>query len=319
MSRRSGRLSRLVAFTLLECLVAMAVLTIMVVLMASVASHVSKAWRDVNAANQRRSVARIPLQFMARELQALCPPVPMPGAAQSPANLQFVANLPVNTGNATAIPADVLNPHALFWQALDSKDGSIVETGYFVRWDTASKPGNALPQFCRFFVGPHDSADYIVYNQVGGVAENWLNMLPKVTTAKAPDYQGLMSDNVLALWVRCLDVDGLPITRNAAGQILNGGYGFDSRQGYREPASGKIHPPPAWPPCVEISLVTIDTMAASRLKSPVVPTVNSPENFDKDANTPGSLLYFMANLPPEARSGAQAFSTRVFLPMRRQR
>jgi len=305
------------AFTLLEVLVATAVLSIMVVLLASIAGQVSKVWQDVSANNQQRSAARVLLQYMARELQAVSNPVPMPASSQTPANLQMIASLPVNNSNATVIPPEDLNPHALFWQvsvAQDISQGNIASVGYFIRWDTTSRPGHAKPILCRFFVSPTDAANFKVYKQSGAGAENWLSVLPTVAPATAPAYQGWMSDNVIALWIRFLDVDGSPITQNAAGQTMNSGYGFDSRQGYRSPTTAQIHPAPAYPPCVEISLVAVDSRTMEKITSPLLPVTTTPADFDKGATTSGSIRYFVENLPKEIKVGTRIFSTRVYLP-----
>ncbi|MEI8045487.1 MAG: prepilin-type N-terminal cleavage/methylation domain-containing protein, partial [Verrucomicrobiota bacterium] len=254
------------AFTLLEVLVAMAVLSLMVVLMASIAGKVSKIWQDVSANNQQRAAARVLLHFMARELEAARQPALMPSATNA-ANLQMFASLTnaLNATNTTKIPSDNLNPHALFWQVPAAKNtsmGNIASVGYFIRWDTTSQPGRAKPFLCRFFVGPSDSTNFQIYGQT---AQNWLSVIPTVAPATSPAYQGWLSDNVIGLWIRFLDTDGQPITKNAldangkpttnnvAGQTMN--YAFDSRQGYTSPTTGQIHPAPAYPPCVEIALV----------------------------------------------------------------
>ncbi len=304
------------AFTILEVLVATAVLCIMVVLLASITGHVSKVWQQVAANNQQRSAARVLLHYMARELQAVRKPVPMPSASADNANLQMIASLPANAANASVIPADNLYPHALFWQvpvAQNTSKGNIASVGYFIRWDT-SQAGRAKPVLSRFFVAPSDAANFQVYDRSGASAQNWLSVLPSVAPATAPAYQGWMSDNVIALWIRFLDTDGQPITQNAAGQTLNSGYGFDSRQGYRSPTSGQVHPGPAYPPCVEISLVVVDSRTLEKIKAPIIPAPTTPADFSKGAGTPGSVRYFVDQLPAEIKAGARIFSTRVFLP-----
>ena len=300
---------------MLEVLIATAVLAIMVVLLASISGQVSKVWQRVSANNQQRSAARVLLQYMARELQSVKKPVLMPAAATNVANLQMIASLSANAANATAIPADKLYPHALFWQvpvAQNTSMGNIAEVGYFIRWDTTNQPGRAKPMLCRFFSAPSDAANFQIYDQSGGTAQNWLSVLPTVAPAIAPAYQGWMSDNVLALWIRFLDTDGQPITRNAAGATMN--YGFDSRQGYLSPTTGQVHPGPAYPPCVEISLVVADSRTLAKIQSPPAYVQTTPADFDKGAGTPGSVRYFVDQLPAEVKAGAKIFSTRVFLP-----
>jgi uncharacterized protein (TIGR02599 family) len=300
------------AFTLLEVLVATAVLSLLVVLLASIAGQVSKVWQDVSANNEQRAAARVLLHFMARELQAARQPVPIPSASTNVANLQMVASL---TSATTKVPADNLYPHALFWQAPVAKNtsmGNIASVGYFIRWDTTSQPGRAKPILSRLFVDPTNPSNFQIYDPTGGVANDWLSVLPTVAPATSPDYQGWLSDNVIALWIRMLDADGQPIIQNAAGQTMN--YAFDSRQGYRSPATGRIHSAPAYPPCVEIALVTVDSKTLAKIQTPLVPVTTTPTDFDKDAATAGSVRYFLENLPQDIRAGARIFSTRVYLP-----
>lgn len=297
-------------FSLLEVLVATAILVGIISLLASVAHQVSSAWQDVGGENERRNAARTLLHFMARELQCVSRPVPTaPGVANVP-NLQLLVNLPATAANPGAIPTDVLYPHAIFWQspvAQNTSKGDIAEVGYFVRWDNGH-PGKSLAQLCRFFVEPSDTSNYLVYAKDG----NWPTAASSVASATTPEYKGWLCDNVIALWIRCLDSSGRPITKNAAGQVLNGGYGFDSLQGYQD-SSGVIHPSPALPPCIEIALVVIDSRTAQRVRTPINAIVTTPADFNKDAKTVGSILYFMEQLPLDVKSGARMFSTRVFL------
>jgi len=303
-------------FTLLEILVATVILAGMVVLLASVAHQVSDLWRRVEAENQRRDAARVLLHFLARELAMASHPVPAAPAATGGDNLQLIVNLPATADNPGGIPAAFCSPHAIFYQspvAQNTSRGEIAEVGYFIQWDTA-QPGKALPRLCRLFVEPTDTSHYLVYTPGG----NWPSAAATVATATAPTYRGWLSDNVIALWIRCLDASGQPITQNAAGETLNSGYGFDSRQGYRDPSSGTVHLAPALPPCVEIALVVADSRTVANIKTPLIPTVTTPADFGKDAATPGSILYFMEHLPPEIKAGVRLFSTRVFLSASKQ-
>lgn len=303
------------AFTLIEVLVATAILALVVVLLASMANQVGRMWLDVNANNERRASARVLLNFMARDLQAASQPLPLPASKKVPANLQLLGSLSANSSNSTSIPAEFLRPHALFWQApiaQNTSKGDIAVTGYFIRWDT-SIPGQARPMLCRLFSDAADEDNFLVYQRSGDQAVDWISILPTVASVTAPEYKGWLSDNVIALWVRFLDEAGLPITQNAAGDTLNGGYGFDSRQGYRT-AAGIVRAAPALPPCVEIALVTVDARTASKISQPILPQATSPSDFHKDENTPGSVRHFVDQLPPEIKKGARIFSTRIFLP-----
>ncbi|CAN5383992.1 hypothetical protein BH09VER1_BH09VER1_07250 [soil metagenome] len=300
------------AFTLIELLVAMAVFSLIVIAMVGVVSQVGKLWQHGEGQNQRRANGRAMLQFIARELQAATLPVSAPSlvsaTTSSKANLQMVANLPANSDNSTIIPSSVLNPHAIFWQAPIARDGPAGDLpciGYFLRWDTTTRPGVALGRLCRYYVKPSDAA-YLIYTQQGGEPANWLSNIDTVAPGSDSGYRGWFADNVIAFWVRCLDGAGQPITQTASGQSLNGGYGFDSRQGYTDSAQ-KVHKPNALPAAVEIALVTVDASAALRIAAPINVQATDPAIFYEDIQT------FMNALPSSVKSGAQLYSTKVYL------
>lgn len=305
------------AFTLLEILVATAILALIVVILAALVSEAGRIWAASEAQSQRRSTGRALLQFIARDLEMATIPNLYPtlnSTHSTNANLQFAVSLP------SVMPANVLNPHAAFWQApvaANRSRGDLATVGYFVRWDTQSQPGTAKAQLCRLAVDPADPALYLVYsNRVDGTPADWFDAATLDAAAPATaagEYRGWFADNVIALWLRCLDRQGKPILNTAVGTTLNGGYGFDSRQGYENPSNGVKQPAPALPASVEIALVTVDARTAKRIQTPIMASPNSPANFGKDQTTPGSLAYFVANLPAEIKSGVQVFSTRVYL------
>jgi len=298
------------AFTLLELLVAMAIFSMIVVTMVSLVSQTGNIWRSGEGQNQRRSNGRALLQYISRELQQAAIPVglPMSISNQSPANLQFIASVDINASNSTVVPANALSPHAIFWQAPIAKNasaGDLACVGYFVKWDSSN--GRARAQLCRYFVDPASSNDYLIYQQNGGVATNWLGNLAAVAPAASTNLQGWFADDVVALWVRCLDASGQPITKTAAGTSINNGFGFDSRQGYTDSA-GVVHAAPSLPPAVEIALVTLDQVTAAKLTSPVMASAQSPTNFHQAIDT-----FLDTTLPTNVRAGAQVFSTTVYL------
>jgi len=300
------RKGRCEAFTLLEILAAVVILGLLVIALASISRQVGDAWQRVEAASQRREAARTVFHFLVRELRMAAAPVPDPQTGE--ANLQLLLNLPATTDRPGGVPPALLNPHALFFQAplqRDARLGELALVGYFIHWDTTT-PGQARPVLARYYVPPSDTTHYTLYSDT----PPWPSFAPALAPATPPDYQGWLSDHVLALWMRALDSQGEPITVNAAGEPM--GYGFDSREGYRD-ASGQVFRAPALPPMVEIALVTIDTRTASRLTAPLIPEPTAPGVLHADATTPGSIAHYLENLPPEIRNGTRLFTTRVRL------
>jgi hypothetical protein len=296
------------AFTILELLTAMAIFAFMVVALVGITGQAGNIWKDGEGQNQRRANGRALLQNIGREMQQATLPVPSRlGSSASQANLQFIANVSDNANNNTEIPTDVLNPHGVFWQAPIARDtsaGDLALVGYFVKWDTSGDTPKA--QLCRYFVNPSNSVDYLIYKDSGGIPVNWLSNIGTVAPSTTTDLSGWFADHVIAFWVRCLDEYGQPITQTADGTLLQNGYGFDSRQGYRD-SQGRVHLAPALPAAVDLAMVTLDQQTAARLKNALPASVGSPANFQQD------ISRFVSGLPDEIRKGAQVFSTRVNL------
>ncbi len=296
-------------FTLIELLVAMTIFSLIVITMVTLVSQTSNIWRSGEGQNQRRSSGRAMLQYIAREMQQAALPVSLPvnSGTLAPANLQFLASVE-NPTNATYIPAEALMPHAVFWQAPIAKDtsaGDLASVGYFVKWITNNNRPRA--QLCRYFVDP-SSPNYLVYQRNGVKPANWLANISTVAPATTNNLQGWFADDVIALWVRCLDAYGQPITTTATGASMNRGFGFDSRQGYTDSA-GVVHAAPALPEAVEIAMVTLDQATARKLSAPVyAPSTISPKNFHRDIDA-----FVSQTLPTNVRAGAQVFSTTVYL------
>lgn len=309
----ASRLRHRTAFTLVELLVAMTVLVIILTLLVSMSDQAARLWRDGGGHAQRRSNGRALLQFIAREIKMAALPASSPALGSSGifipgANLQLIANMPENSGSTTFVPDNLLNPHALFWQAPIAKNataGDIACVGYFLRWNL-SKPGVAQGELCRYYVDPADAGNYLIYTEENGQPANWLSNIDVVAPGGAGNYRGWFADNVIAFWVRLLDAKDQPISQNADGQAINGGYAFDSARGYHD-SDGHIYAAPALPAAVEIALVTVEPLTAQRITQPIHATANGPDYFHQDIET------FMANLPAEVKGGAQLYTTKVYL------
>lgn len=91
---------------------------------------------------------------------------------------------------------------------------------------------------------------------------------------KANAYQGLIAENVVALFVQCLDAKGRPIEKTYDGGAFPG-KGFDSRLGYTDAdgtktadftdSIGSKSPICVLPPMVKLSFVLIDSRSAARI------------------------------------------------------
>ncbi|MEI9997965.1 MAG: prepilin-type N-terminal cleavage/methylation domain-containing protein [Verrucomicrobiota bacterium] len=173
------------SFTLVEMLVALAVVSILVLLITSVLTQLNRMWAQSQSQTQRQQSGRALLNFLARDIAKAM----LPLSLTSQASLQFVINPPALSGSGYN------NRDNIFFQApvaVDERAGELAEVGYFVQWQT----GPASAQLCRFFVNPTDAANYLIYTSPTA----WLtsdvvkNVAPGTS---ASSYQGLLAENVI--------------------------------------------------------------------------------------------------------------------------
>jgi len=288
------------AFTLVELLVSTAVFSILMIFLVQIASAVANTWSSSNGRTERRQNGRAVVDFIGRELRGAALPAGTLAIAGRP-NLQFVLNPNVNPGIG-----DYENPSALFWQAplaTETSQGDMATIGYFVRWT------GRQASLCRLFVNPSDTAgNYQVYNSAQ--INNWVTKTVLDQAAPATSntgYVGLFADNVIGFWARCFD---------SGGNLISTSGTFDSNTGYTpKDSAGNVLSPvvaPALPTSVEISVVLLDSRAATQVTTGMVSTI---QQLVKQS---ASAADFMSTLPANTAlrplfSGASAHTLRVYL------
>jgi len=258
------------AFTLIELLVSVAVLMLLVIVLSAIFGNVSKMWQLGESNNERLQNIRAITDMISVEMRAALLPV----NRTDKLNLQFVVN-------PTSLPSTYQNPDAAFWQnplAGDQTYGDIAEVGYFVKWDVTTRPENPRPFLCRFNVyATGTNANFRIYSQTTG--SDWIteSILNNVAPAdKDHAYEGLIAENVVALFVECRDTHGKPIVSTyAGGNFADTNNGFDSRQGFTDSTGAKTadftnsgggkSPLCVLPPIVKMSFVLIDAKSAARI------------------------------------------------------
>lgn len=257
-------------FTLTELLVGMAILALMVVLLGGVVSNVSSTWIQAESKNDRLQRFRSFADLVTNELQMALLPV----NRDDKRNLQFIVN-------PSQLSSDYLCSDAFFWQAPCAGDqayGDVAEIGYFVKWNNV-KPGRPQAQLCRFYTFAQPAnPNFLIYKQTAGI--EWLSdsILQAVAPADAANaYEGLIAENVVALFVECRDAYGKPITRAYDGGTFQSTInGFDSRQGYIDSKgtkspdyttlTGEKAPLCVLPASVHLSFVLLDSHSAERIQ-----------------------------------------------------
>jgi prepilin-type N-terminal cleavage/methylation domain-containing protein len=218
--------SRLRAFTLVELMVSISVLSILVLMFTTLFNSASHAWVMGSGNVERRRNVRALTDYIGTELKAAMLPIQTVNLATT-GNLQLLVN-PSNS----QVPTAYQNSDSIFWQAplaTEATYGDIAEIGYFVKWQDNGN-GQSLPVLCRFFVNPSitgtdgsvsSNPNFLVFDPD---PNRWLSsgLVDVVAPATSSSgYRGLFCENVVGLWIRSYSVDGKELPRS-----------FDSRQGY---------------------------------------------------------------------------------------
>ena len=314
------------AFSLLELLVAMALLSIVVVILASVFSSTQKGVGALGSASSQRRDASTVLEQISRDLRAAMQPVSrsFEDASLSLRTPQLLLNPPGFSSNQTS----------LFWSVgSQSQVGGTSLVGYTLRWE--STPAGPRPRFCRVSFDPNDS-ESIKMNLRSSSNTPWVDKA--LVDANAPGdssngYQGWISDNILAFYARVLDPQMNPITNSsrslsipsagtssayavfgssASGNSTSGA--FDSAKGYqytRAVDNVTVNRfGPALPYAIELVVVTAPPSAINKLQTAPTPVLSGNATaMWTDVNS------FIAGLPDAVRNASRTFSTIVPLSL----
>ena len=274
-------------FTLVEIMVAVAVCSLLLIMLLAVAMRMSDIWQGGNRQAQQGRNTRALLDSISRELSVAMLPL-ADKEANKTGNLQFIVN-------PAALSASIKNSDSIFWQAPIAQGndaGDIAELGYFVRWI-----GNKAA-LCRFYINPADHDNYLLYaeNPDAWLSDQLVNKVTSATqSANANDsYQGLFAENVIGFWVTCYEYD-------SAGHlsIVSSDGKYDSRM------TKKL------PQIVQIDMVQIDNTSAARVQD--VTLITNKYGLARKADGTVDMDAFIGALPDSLRSSARAYSTRVFL------
>jgi prepilin-type N-terminal cleavage/methylation domain-containing protein len=302
-------------FTLTELLIAMAILSALVLLLASLMGGISRAWVTGEQQVETFQDGRAIIEIMSRELsQALISP-----------KLQFVQNPLLPSGaNQRA------NSSCVFWQAglFSTNAGNLCEVGYFLSEDAQHNF-----QLKRFFVPPTDATNYQIFATApSDTSAPWVTSFIGTSALNT-----VVSDGVVAFWVRCFDLNGDPIPWLSNTTTTNGDttaipLQFNSASHFQpairgQPASFRYTRPSSTasahqlPSSIEITIVTIDskTMERSRAAIPAMPS-SVPSGFPDVSpvgygpeDIPNAVTWFNQQLIANKIKTSRTFSTTVVL------
>lgn len=231
---------------------ATAVFMMMVVLLVSVVSQINSAWQQTDGQKSRRESARTLLDLISRDLQTALGPVDTANASK----LKFDKS-----------PGGFAEKHkdSLFWNCSSPRlrsNSDIITVGYFVR---QTDNGSDL---CRL--------------QASGVVDNVWTQASLLAPGTAPNFQGLVAEGVLAMFVTLYDENGTVLADPGASY-----------------SSSKL------PHSIDVALVIADPRTVKRMLS----AGSLPDLPDADT--------FMNSVPEQYRAGVQMYRTRVDLPSAR--
>jgi len=314
----------LASFSLVELLVSIVILTLLVFVLSQILTMTANTWMSGEAVKERMQNERAIGDFIANELRMALLPV----GRKNTSSLQFV----VNPSGVTA--SSYNNYDSVFWQApiaTDATYGDVAEVGYFIQWDTSTAQ-NPKAILSRFFVNPPSSSagstNYLIYTQPTA----WINntLIQSVAPANsANSYQGLFAENVVGLWIQCLDSYRVQITKDYYGNSLsNDSYdsrnGYTDSQGHQSPSYTYVNsigtsstaPYCALPRMISVNLVLLDSQSAKRLGPTQQTAIQSLVTSSATSSTPASAFVTSAlnnaSLAP-IRRGFRSFQTYIYL------
>ena len=319
----SGRASPSAAFSLIELLISLAVLSVLVVLAASLIGAIQDVWKRSSARTEQFRSARQALETISVRLsQATLNPywVVQTNASGVPVRYERQSDLRFLTGQASTLTVLAQPGSALFFQAptgysansTSRLDAALNTWGYFVEYgsDAGLRPAfltsTSVPARNRFrlmeFLDPSDELQ--VFKNTSGnstyTGREWFSTpLTKLDTDGTPKNRQVLAENIVALVV----LPRLSSMEDPTGIALAPGFTYDSIIVKTDP---KLNPRHQLPPIVDIAVVAIDEQSARRINWDTKPDFGASALFQIPSNMEADLEKLRSNI------AAQGLSARVF-------
>ena len=271
----SGRASPSAAFSLIELLISLAVLSVLVVLAASLIGAIQDVWKRSSARTEQFRSARQALETISSRLsQATLNPywVVQTNANGVPVRYERQSDLRFLAGQAPTLTALAQPGGALFFQAptgysangTSRLDAALNTWGYFVEYgpDSSRPPfitSSVIPTKNRFrlieFIDPSD--DLTVFKRTSGnstyTGKDWFTT-PLATAGN----RRVLADNIVAF----VALPRLSTTEDSSGTALSPTYTYDTTAINATP---RLNPKNQLPPIVDIAVVAISETTANRI------------------------------------------------------
>jgi len=314
----AGRASVRTAFSLIELLISLAVLSVLVVLAASLIGAIQDVWKRSSARTEQFRSARQALETISARLsQATLNPywVVQTNASGVPVRYERQSDLRFLTGQAPTLTVLAQPGSALFFQAptgysansTSRLDAALNTWGYFVEYgsDAGLRPAfltsTSVPARNRFrlieFLDPSDELQ--VFKNTSGnstyTGREWFSTPLGITGNRR-----VLAENIVALVV----LPRLATTEDPSSVALAPGFLYDSTTTRNDKI---LNPRHQLPPIVDIAVVAISESTANRIK-----WGSSPPNFGASAlfQIPSNMEADLEKL--RSNIAAQGLSARVF-------
>jgi uncharacterized protein (TIGR02599 family) len=279
------------AFSLIELLISLAVLSVLVVLAASLIGAIQDVWKRSSARTEQFRSARQALETISSRLsQATLNPywVVQTNSSGVPVRYERQSDLRFLTGNAistigSAVGSGTIVPgSAIFFQAptgyftnnsASSLNAAMNTWGYYVEYGPdGSRPpfisSSIIPTKNRFrlveFIDPSDSLT--IFSKTSGKSayngKDWFTA-PLATAGN----RRVLADNIVAF----VALPRLSTSEDSTGTALSPAYTYDTTTSSATP---QVNPKNQLPPIVDIAVVAISETTANR-----IPWGTSPPNF----------------------------------------
>ena len=334
------------AFSIVELLLAMSVLTLLMVFLVQMLNAVSRTWADGERRVENYQNGRAILDLIARELgPAVISRVDRPQVGLTLPTLgshQLIQNPMSPAQQSTVVPSMAPNSDSLFWQApvATGVETELAEVGYYLTRDTTAGAIGAY-QLKRFFV-PSGNAKFLIYTrtptgdytptatEAPWIASSSASLPPAFSASEFEAASSVVSDGIVGFWVRCFDVNGEPIPWFGTHSTQKGSAShlkFNSAARFQPAVPGTSgmsnaqpwpytsHTAPAatasahrLPSSIELSIVTVDARSLQRRPTiPALPVIAGP------TDVPAAIDTYLNSLVNNRVESARLFTTRVRL------
>ena len=312
---------------MIELLVSMAVLSVLVVLAASLIGAIQNVWKLSSARTEQFRSSRQALETVtARLSQGTLNPywsldsTTNPTRYERQSELRFFAGPAISTIGSTLGTGTIAPGSAIFFQAptgyfssnsTDSNLNASLNTwGYFVEYgpDSYRPPfisSSIIPTRNRFrlmeFIEPSDNLS--VFSKTSGnstyAGKDWFTS-PLGTAGN----RRVLAENIVAF----VALPRLSSTEDATGTALSSNYTYDSTASNSTP---KLNPKHQLPPIVDIAVVAISETTANRITwGSTPPDFGTSTLFQNAANMDADLETLRSNIEKKNLS-ARVFRTSV--------